>query len=69
MSRPKNENIVVVSEKEYNEMVKAKRTAGNGIWWLEAYTKNIKLDEKNVRRINNLLKDIKQNGAIKHSEN
>ena len=31
VSRPKNENVVIVSEKEYNEMVKAKRTAGNGI--------------------------------------
>ena len=25
VSRPKNENVVIVSEKEYNEMVKAKR--------------------------------------------
>ena len=27
VSRPKNENVVIVSEKEYNEMVKAKRNA------------------------------------------
>lgn len=27
VSRPKNENIVIVSEKEYNEMQKAKRNA------------------------------------------
>ena len=26
-SRPKNENVVIVSEKEYNEMQKAKRNA------------------------------------------
>ena len=25
VSRPKNENVVIVSEKEYNEMAKAKR--------------------------------------------
>lgn len=25
MSRPKNENVVIISEKEYNEMAKAKR--------------------------------------------
>lgn len=27
VSRPKNENVVIVSEKEYNEMAKAKRNA------------------------------------------
>ncbi len=27
VSRPKNENVVIVSEKEYNEMQKAKRNA------------------------------------------
>ncbi len=27
VSRPKNENIVMLSEKEYNEMLKAKRNA------------------------------------------
>ena len=27
VSRPKNENIVMVSEREYNEMMKAKRNA------------------------------------------
>ena len=27
ISRPKNENVVMLSEKEYNEMVKAKRNA------------------------------------------
>ncbi len=27
ISRPKNENIVMLSEKEYNEMLKAKRNA------------------------------------------
>ena len=27
VSRPKNENVVIVSEKEYNEMHKAKRNA------------------------------------------
>ncbi len=27
VSRPKNENVVIVSEKEYNEIVKAKRNA------------------------------------------
>ena len=27
VSRPKNQNVVIVSEKEYNEMVKAKRNA------------------------------------------
>ena len=27
ISRPKNENIVMVSEKEYNELLKAKRNA------------------------------------------
>ena len=27
VSRPKNENVVIVSEKEYNEMVKARRNA------------------------------------------
>ncbi|MCM1058135.1 MAG: type II toxin-antitoxin system Phd/YefM family antitoxin [Firmicutes bacterium] len=27
VSRPKNENVVIVSEKEYNEMQKAKRDA------------------------------------------
>ena len=27
ISRPKNENIVMISEHEYNEMVKAKRNA------------------------------------------
>lgn len=27
ISRPKNENIVMVSEKEYNEMMKAKQNA------------------------------------------
>lgn len=27
VSRPKNENVVMVSEKEYNEMAKAKRNA------------------------------------------
>lgn len=27
VSRPRNENVVIVSEKEYNEMAKAKRNA------------------------------------------
>ncbi len=27
ISRPKNENIVMISESEYNEMMKAKRNA------------------------------------------
>ena len=27
VSRPKNENIVMISEKEYNDLVKAKRNA------------------------------------------
>lgn len=27
VSRPKNENIVMISEKEYNDMLKAKRNA------------------------------------------
>ena len=27
ISRPKNENVVMISEKEYNEMLKAKRNA------------------------------------------
>ena len=27
ISRPKNENVVMLSEKEYNEMMKAKRNA------------------------------------------
>lgn len=27
ISRPKNENVVMISEKEYNEMMKAKRNA------------------------------------------
>lgn len=27
MSRPKNENVVIVSEQEYNELQKAKRNA------------------------------------------
>ena len=27
ISRPKNENVVMLSEKEYNEMLKAKRNA------------------------------------------
>ena len=27
VSRPKNQNVVIVSEKEYNEMAKAKRNA------------------------------------------
>jgi len=27
VSRPKNENVVIISEKEYNEMQKAKRNA------------------------------------------
>lgn len=27
VSRPKNENVVIVSEKEYNEMAKARRNA------------------------------------------
>ena len=27
VSRPKNENIVMISENEYNEMLKAKRNA------------------------------------------
>lgn len=27
VSRPKNENVVMVSEKEYNELLKAKRNA------------------------------------------
>ena len=27
VSRPKNENVVIVSEKEYNELMKAKRNA------------------------------------------
>lgn len=27
VSRPKNENVVIVSEKEYNEMAKAKKNA------------------------------------------
>lgn len=27
VSRPRNENVVIVSEKEYNEMVKAQRNA------------------------------------------
>lgn len=27
ISRPKNENIVMISEREYNEMVKAKKNA------------------------------------------
>lgn len=27
VSRPKNENVVIVSEKEYNEMAKLKRNA------------------------------------------
>ena len=27
VSRPKNENVVIISEKEYNEMAKAKRNA------------------------------------------
>ena len=27
VSRPKNENVVIISEKEYNEMAKAKRSA------------------------------------------
>ena len=27
VSRPKNENVVIISEKEYNEMAKARRNA------------------------------------------
>lgn len=27
VSRPKNENVVIISEREYNEMTKAKRNA------------------------------------------
>ena len=27
VSRPKNENVVIISEKEYNEMLKAKKNA------------------------------------------
>lgn len=27
VSRPKNENVVIISEAEYNEMIKAKRNA------------------------------------------
>ena len=31
ISRPKNENIVMLSEHEYNEMMKAKRNSGGFI--------------------------------------
>lgn len=38
ISRPKNENIVILSEKEYNDIMKAKRNAD----YLEMLDKSIK---------------------------
>ena len=59
ISRPKNENIVMLSEAEYNEMnIVFTPTA-----W-EQYTEWQREDKKMVKRINELIKDIDRNGLL-----
>ena len=39
VSRPKNENIVMMSESEYNEIMKAKRNAEYLLCWINLWLK------------------------------
>ena len=80
ISRPKNENIVMLSEAKYNEMMKAKRNAeylamldksmaeaeagGFVTKSIEEYTEWQREDKKMVKRINELIKDIDRNGLL-----
>ena len=60
ISRPKNENVVMLSEAEYNEMMKAKRNAD----YLAMIDKSMAEaeDKKIVKRINELIKSIDRDG-------
>ena len=80
VSRPKNENIVMMSESEYNEIMKAKRNAeylamldksmaeaeagGFTPTAWQQYTDWQKEDKKIVKRINELIKSIDRDGLL-----
>ena len=54
ISRPKNENVVMLSEYEYNEMMRAKRNAD----YLAMLDKSMAEAKKMVKRINELVNII-----------
>ena len=64
VSRPKNENIVMMSESEYNEIMKAKRNVVFTPTAWQQYTDWQKEDKKIVKRINELIKSIDRDGLL-----